>query len=38
VFIIDGKYALSGAQEPEAFYPIFDMAAQDQAMASTTTG
>ena len=37
-FIIDGKYALSGAQEPEAFFPIFDMAAQDQAMASTTAG
>ncbi len=36
-FIIDGKYALSGAQEPEAFYPIFDMAAQDQSMASTAT-
>ena len=25
-FIVDGKYALSGAQEPEAFYPLFDMA------------
>ncbi len=37
-FIVDGKYALSGAQEPEAFYPIFEMAAQDQSMTSTTTG
>lgn len=33
-FIIEGKYALSGAQEPEAFYPIFEMALQDPAMAS----
>jgi predicted DsbA family dithiol-disulfide isomerase len=24
-FIIEGRYALSGAQEPEAFYNIFDM-------------
>ncbi len=37
-FIVDGKYALSGAQEPEAFYPIFEMAAQDQSMTSTTAG
>lgn len=26
-FIIDGQYALSGAQEPEAFMPLFDLAA-----------
>jgi len=37
-FIIDGKYALSGAQEPEAFAPIFEMASQDQSLASPTAG
>ncbi|MBO6784233.1 MAG: DsbA family oxidoreductase [Alphaproteobacteria bacterium] len=25
-FVINGAYALSGAQEPEAFYPLFDLA------------
>lgn len=30
-FIIEGKYALSGAQEPEAFLPILDMALQEQS-------
>lgn len=25
-FIIDGAYAISGAQEPEAFFPLFDLA------------
>ncbi|WP_259779825.1 DsbA family oxidoreductase [Aestuariispira ectoiniformans] len=25
-FIVDGQYALSGAQEPEAFMPLFDLA------------
>ena len=25
-FIVNNQYALSGAQEPEAFYPLFDMA------------
>lgn len=30
-FIIDGKYALSGAQEPEAFLPLLDMAMQEGA-------
>jgi predicted DsbA family dithiol-disulfide isomerase len=29
-FIIDGKYALSGAQEPEFFLPLFDLTRQDQ--------
>ena len=24
-FIIDGQYAISGAQEPEAFYPLLDL-------------
>ncbi len=28
-FIVDGKYALSGAQEPESFLPLFDMALQE---------
>jgi len=26
-FIFDGKYAVSGAQEPEAFLPVFDLVA-----------
>ncbi len=25
-FVVNGAYALSGAQEPEAFYPLFDLA------------
>ncbi len=29
-FIIDGKYALSGAQEPEAFHNIFDMVIENE--------
>ncbi|HVJ52455.1 MAG TPA: DsbA family oxidoreductase [Aliidongia sp.] len=29
-FVIDGKYALSGAQEPEFFLPLFDLTRQDQ--------
>lgn len=29
--VIDGKYALSGAQEPEFFLPLFDLARQDAA-------
>ena len=28
-FIVDGKYALSGAQEPESFLPLLDMAQQE---------
>lgn len=31
-FIINGAYAISGAQEPEAFYPLFDLA--DVSMAA----
>ena len=27
-FIFDGKYAVSGAQEPEAFLPVFDLVAK----------
>lgn len=35
-FILDGKYAVSGAQEPEAFLPVFDLVAQgDKAEAAT---
>ena len=26
-FIVNNQFALSGAQEPEAFYPLFDMPA-----------
>jgi predicted DsbA family dithiol-disulfide isomerase len=29
--VIDGKYALSGAQEPEFFLPLFDLARQEGA-------
>ena len=29
LFIVAGKYAVSGAQEPEYFLPIFDLAAND---------
>ncbi|MCK6454087.1 MAG: DsbA family oxidoreductase [Alphaproteobacteria bacterium] len=32
-FIVDGKYALSGAQEPEAFLPVFDLVAGEAAGA-----
>lgn len=33
-FIINNQYALSGAQEPEAFFPIFEMAAQETSNAA----
>jgi predicted DsbA family dithiol-disulfide isomerase len=33
--IIDGKYALSGAQEPEFFLPLFDLARQDGVHGDT---
>jgi predicted DsbA family dithiol-disulfide isomerase len=33
-FIVDGKYALSGAQEPEAFLPVFDLVAGEAASAA----
>jgi predicted DsbA family dithiol-disulfide isomerase len=32
--VIDGKYALSGAQEPEFFLPLFDLARQDDPVTS----
>ena len=28
-FVIDGRYAISGAQEPEAFFPLLDLAAMN---------
>jgi predicted DsbA family dithiol-disulfide isomerase len=33
-FIIDGKYALSGAQDPEFFLPLFDLGRQEQASSA----
>ncbi len=33
-FIVNGKYALSGAQEPEAFAPIFELAASEESAAT----
>jgi len=32
-FILEGKYALPGAHEPEAFHPLFDLAKQGDAPA-----
>jgi predicted DsbA family dithiol-disulfide isomerase len=34
-FIVDGRYALSGAQEPEAFLPLFDLVAAEQPEAAS---
>jgi predicted DsbA family dithiol-disulfide isomerase len=31
-FIFNGRYALSGAQEPEAFFQLFDLAREDETM------
>ncbi len=33
-FIINNQYALSGAQEPEAFFPIFEIASQEKSEAA----
>ena len=33
-FIINNQYALSGAQEPEAFFPIFEIASQEMTEAT----
>jgi predicted DsbA family dithiol-disulfide isomerase len=33
-FIIDGKYALSGAQDPEFFLPLFDLGRQEQSSSA----
>jgi len=35
-FVVNGRYALSGAQEPEAFYALFDMARQEDREAAET--
>ena len=32
-FIVDGSYAISGAQEPEYFLPLFDLISTGQAAA-----
>jgi len=34
-FVLNGKYALSGAQEPESFFPLFDLIQQEAALEST---
>ena len=33
-FIINKKYAISGAQEPEAFYPLLDLALMSNDIAA----
>lgn len=33
-FIFNGRYALSGAQEPEAFFQLFDLAREDENQRS----
>ncbi len=33
-FIFNGRYALSGAQEPEALFQLFDLAREDEKMRS----
>ncbi len=33
-FIFNERYALSGAQEPEAFFQLFDLARVDEQMAA----
>lgn len=37
-FIFDGKYAVSGAQEPEAFLPVFDLLAKGGEEAAQARG
>ena len=32
-FIIEGGYAISGAQEPEFFFPLFDLAQNAKVQA-----
>jgi predicted DsbA family dithiol-disulfide isomerase len=36
-FIVEGRYALSGAQEPEAFLPVFDLVATERAAGADAT-
>ena len=33
-FIIDGEYAVSGAQSPEVFHQLFDLVSQNAAAAA----
>ena len=33
-FVFNGRYALSGAQEPEAFFHMFDLAREDDKVRS----
>jgi predicted DsbA family dithiol-disulfide isomerase len=32
-FIFNGRFLLSGAQEPESFFQLFDLAREDEASA-----
>ena len=34
-FILDRQYAVSGAQEPEAFYPLFDLLTVERRAAAS---
>jgi hypothetical protein len=34
-FIANGQYAISGAQEPEGLFPIFDLAREKESVQST---
>jgi predicted DsbA family dithiol-disulfide isomerase len=36
-FIFNGRFALSGAQEPEAFFQLFDLAREDELGRSEAT-
>ena len=36
-YILDRQYAISGAQEPEAFHPLFDMIAAQNALMNPRT-
>jgi len=33
-FIFNGRFALSGAQEPEAFFQLFDLAREEEQVSS----
>lgn len=37
-FIIDGRYAVSGAQSPEVFFQIFDLVREEQVQPATSAG
>jgi predicted DsbA family dithiol-disulfide isomerase len=36
-FVFDRRYAVSGAQEPMAFHPLFDLAAAGEALAAASS-